>query len=69
MIVPLDASGNNGFREVEVWATSGPQYSNKTCVNKITVPQTIPQAATTQNQILFYSIVSMAPIKMHPCYK
>src|SRR2546429_8451787 len=25
-IIPLDASGNNGFREVEVWATTGPQY-------------------------------------------
>ena len=34
-IIPTDASGNNGFREVEVWATTGPQYSNNTCVNKI----------------------------------
>lgn len=41
-ILPVDASGNNGFREVEVWATSGPQYSNNTCVNKRTVSQTIP---------------------------
>jgi hypothetical protein len=49
-IVPVDASGNNGYREVEVWATTGPQYSNNTCVNKKTVPQTVPQAATTQNQ-------------------
>ncbi len=45
-IIPLDASGNNGYSEVEVWATTGPQYSNNTCVNKITVTQTIPQAAT-----------------------
>jgi transcriptional regulator with XRE-family HTH domain len=29
-IIPVDASGNNGLREVEVWATSGPQYSNNT---------------------------------------
>jgi hypothetical protein len=43
--VPVDASGNNGYSEVEVWATTGPQYSNNTCVNKVTVPQTIPQAA------------------------
>ena len=47
-IIPVDASGNNGFREVEVWATSGPQYSNNTCVNQVMVTQTIPQAATTQ---------------------
>jgi hypothetical protein len=44
-IVPVDASGNNGYSEVEVWATTGPQYSNNTCVNKVTVLQTIPQAA------------------------
>ncbi len=33
-VMPIDASGNNGFREVEVWAIDGPQYSNNTCVNK-----------------------------------
>jgi predicted transcriptional regulator len=55
-IIPVDASGNNGYSEVEVWTTTGPQYSNNTCVNKVTIPQTIPQAATTQNQVLFYSI-------------
>src|SRR5229473_5301312 len=43
-IIPVDASGNNGYSEVEVWATTGPQYSNNTCVNKIMVPQTMPQA-------------------------
>jgi hypothetical protein len=42
-ITPVDASGTNGFREVEVWATTGPQYSNNTCVNKVTVAQTVPQ--------------------------
>jgi hypothetical protein len=41
-ITPVDASGNNGYREVEVWATTGPQYSNNTCVNKVAVAQTIP---------------------------
>jgi len=41
-IIPVDASGNNSYSEVEVWATTGPQYSNNTCVNKIAVPQTIP---------------------------
>lgn len=41
-IIPIDASGNNGLREVEAWATTGPQYSNNTCVNKRTVAQTIP---------------------------
>lgn len=46
-IIPVDASGNNGYSEVEVWATTGIQYSNNTCVNKVQVPQTIPQAATT----------------------
>jgi hypothetical protein len=46
-IIPVDASGNNGLREVEVWASTGPQYSNNTCVNKVTLSQTIPQAATT----------------------
>ncbi|GAC1656017.1 MAG: hypothetical protein NVS4B12_28550 [Ktedonobacteraceae bacterium] len=55
-IIPVDASGNNGFREVEVWATTGPQYSNTTCVNKITVSQTVPQATTTQNQPLLNSM-------------
>lgn len=41
-IIPVDASGNNGYREVEVWATTGSQYSNNTCVNQVTVTQTIP---------------------------
>jgi hypothetical protein len=40
-IIPVDVSGNNGLREVEVWATSGPQYSNNTCVNKTTVTRMI----------------------------
>jgi len=52
-IIPVDASGNNGFREVEVWTTTGPQYSNNICVHKVTVTQTIPQAVMTQNQRLF----------------
>ncbi len=51
-IIPVDASGNNGYSEVEVWAITGSQYSNNTCVNKITVPQTIPQAVMTQNELL-----------------
>src|SRR5438105_10775103 len=42
-IIPIDASGNNGYSEVEVWATTGPQYSNNTCVNKVPVPQTNPR--------------------------
>lgn len=46
-IIPVDASGNNGYSEVEVWANTGIQYSNNTCVNKVTVPETIPQVATT----------------------
>lgn len=40
-LLPVDASGNNGLREVEVWATTGPQYSSNTCVNKLTVSQLI----------------------------
>ncbi len=32
-VFPWDSSGNNGYREIEVWATSGQQYSNNTCVN------------------------------------
>jgi hypothetical protein len=55
-IIPVDASGNNGYSEVEVWATTGPQYSNNTCVNKVTVTQTIPQAAMMQNQASFNAI-------------
>ena len=47
-IMPVDASGNNGYSEVEAWATTGPQYSNNTCVNQVMVTQTIHQAATTQ---------------------
>ena len=42
-LIPVDASGTNGYSEVEVWATTGPQYSNNTCVNKVPVPQTIPR--------------------------
>ncbi|MBV9021448.1 MAG: hypothetical protein JO125_07325 [Chloroflexi bacterium] len=40
-ILPVDASGNNGYSEVEVWTTSGPQYSNNTCVNKLTVTEMV----------------------------
>ena len=43
-IIPVDASGNNGYSEVEVWATTGPQYSNNGCVNKVVVAQTVPEA-------------------------
>ena len=50
-IIPLDASGNNGLREVEAWTTTGPQYSNNTCVNKKVVSQTIP-SLTTQTFLL-----------------
>lgn len=38
-VIPVDASGNNGYSEIEVWATTGPQYSNNTCVNTVVVPQ------------------------------
>lgn len=31
-LVPVDASGTNGLREVEIWATSGEQTSNNSCV-------------------------------------
>lgn len=31
---PYDASGTNGLRDIEVWATTGPQYSNNSCVMK-----------------------------------
>lgn len=31
---PYDASGTNGLKEIEVWATSGQQYSNNSCVMK-----------------------------------
>ncbi|GAC1312583.1 MAG: hypothetical protein NVSMB27_48910 [Ktedonobacteraceae bacterium] len=41
-IIPVDASGNNGLSEVEVWATTGPQYSKNTCVNKVTLSHIIP---------------------------
>ena len=61
-IIPVDASGNNGYREVEVWATTGSQYSNNTCVNKITILQTIPQAVTTQNYPLLNAIYQITPL-------
>lgn len=48
-IIPVDASGNNGYSEVEVWATTGPQYSNDTCVNKVAVPQTVMAQTPTQS--------------------
>jgi hypothetical protein len=32
-LVPSDASGNNGYGEVAVWATSGPQSSSNACSN------------------------------------
>jgi len=50
-IIPVDASGNNGYSEVEVWAITGPQYSNNTCVNQVTVTQTIPQVQPTTSFI------------------
>lgn len=31
---PYDASGTNGLKEVEIWATTGSQYSNNSCVMK-----------------------------------
>lgn len=34
-IIPVDASGTNGYSEVEVWATTGPQFSNNTCVHQV----------------------------------
>ena len=52
-IIPVDASGNNGLREVEVWATTGPQYSHNTCVNQRTVPQTLPQTSLAQTHDVF----------------
>jgi Tol biopolymer transport system component len=32
-IDPFDASGTNGYREVEIYADTGEQYTNNTCVN------------------------------------
>ncbi|GEM_PF-2643463 len=34
-VIPFDSSGNNGFREVEIWATTGEQFSSNSCVNKL----------------------------------
>jgi hypothetical protein len=48
-IIPVDASGNNGLREVEAWTTTGPQYSQNTCVNHMTISQTIPQTMISPN--------------------
>ena len=64
-IIPVDASGNNGYSEVEVWATTGPQYSNNTCVNKVTVTQIIPQATMAQRQLLLASL-SIPPLWLVP---
>ncbi|HEY1391670.1 MAG TPA: serine/threonine-protein kinase [Ktedonobacterales bacterium] len=32
-IYPNDASGNNGYKEIEIWATTGPQSSGNSCSN------------------------------------
>ena len=45
-VIPIDASGNNGYSEIEVWATTGPQYSNNTCINTVVIPQTLVNSAT-----------------------
>lgn len=35
-VVPIDASGKNGFKEVQIWDTTGSVYSQNNCVNKLT---------------------------------
>jgi hypothetical protein len=44
-LIAVDASGNNGYSEVEVWATTGPQYSNNTCPCPLTRLATVPAPA------------------------
>lgn len=39
-VVPLDASGNNGFSEVQIWDTSGSVYSQNNCVMQYAVTPT-----------------------------
>ncbi len=34
-LIPTDASGSNGYKEVEIWATGGLQYSGNSCSNRI----------------------------------
>ena len=46
-LLPFDASGTNGFSEVEVWATTGVQTSGNTCSNTKTI--TIAGGSTTTN--------------------
>lgn len=33
-IIPTDSSGNNGFKEIQIWDTSGSVYSQNNCVKK-----------------------------------
>ncbi|MBN8595701.1 MAG: S8 family serine peptidase [Anaerolineae bacterium] len=40
-VIPVDSNGNNGFREIEVYATTGQQYTNNTCVNPKSVTPTL----------------------------
>jgi hypothetical protein len=32
-VYPWDSSGNNGYEEIEIWATTGPQSSGLSCSN------------------------------------
>ncbi len=45
-VLPWDTSGDNGFREIEVWATTGQQYSDNSCVM---VQNVTPQSASVSD--------------------
>jgi len=42
-IVPFDSSGNNGYREIQIWTDTGTAYSTNNCANNISVT---PQPGT-----------------------
>lgn len=39
-VVPIDDSGNNGYREVQIWDTTGSVYSQNNCVMKFSLTPT-----------------------------
>lgn len=63
-VVPDDASGNNGFREVQIWDTTGEVFSNINCINKYDrtpVPGTGPAPTATWPTVVPPSAVPVAP--------
>jgi hypothetical protein len=61
-VTPVDASVNNGFKEVEIWASTGQQYSNNTCVNPLTFT---PQAITSSPPLTVATSIPGTPAAIY----